>query len=121
MISRYLQWAQWKDMDKQEFLISLKSELSIPVGENDSLEKIRSVLAVYINDLIEKDFQKLVNLLYRLDVSENKLKQTLKENADMNAGLLIADLIMERQIQKLNAKKEFRKKDTEKDSSEERW
>ena len=30
-------------------------------------------LIVYINDCINQDFNKLVQLLYRIDVSENKL------------------------------------------------
>jgi hypothetical protein len=36
-------------------------------------------LGVFVNQLIEKDFSRLVQLLYRLDVSEIKLKKVLEE------------------------------------------
>ena len=40
-------------------------------------------------------FSKLISILYRVDVSEPKLKSLLKENPNINAGLLIADLMIE--------------------------
>ncbi len=120
MISLYLHWGQWKGMDNRELILLLKSELSIPANEEDSVEKMRSVLTVYINDLIEKDFQKLVNLLYRLDVNENKLKQMLKVKDSENAGEIIADLIIERQMQKIEMRKRF-KQGEQNASEDEKW
>lgn len=70
-----------------------------------SAELFREQLAAYINALIASDFEKLVNLLYRLDVSEKKLRSLLSSATD--AGLLIADLIIERQLQKLQTRKQF--------------
>ncbi|HRH47691.1 MAG TPA: hypothetical protein PLP23_02995 [Panacibacter sp.] len=67
----------------------------------------RERLAEYINALIVSDFEKLVNLLYRLDVSEKKLRTLLTSAA--NAGVLIADLIVERQLQKLQSRRQFNK------------
>ena len=67
----------------------------------------REQLAEYVNALIVSDFEKLVNLLYRLDVSEKKLRTLLSSAA--NAGVLIADLIIERQLQKLQSRRQFNK------------
>lgn len=67
----------------------------------------REQLAEYINALIVSDFEKLVNLLYRLDVSEKKLRTLL--SSAVNAGVLIADLIVERQLQKLQSRRQFNK------------
>jgi len=67
----------------------------------------REQLAEYINALIVSDFEKLVNLLYRLDVSEKKLRTLL--SSAVNAGVLIADLIIERQLQKLQSRRQFNK------------
>lgn len=64
-------------------------------------------LSVFINNLIEKDFSRLVQLLYRLDVSEDKLKTVLLENPTGDAGSMIAILIMERIAQQQTAKKMF--------------
>ncbi len=53
-------------------------------------------LIVYINDCINHDFNKLVQLLYRIDVSENKLKTILQSNPTEDAAKLIATVIIER-------------------------
>lgn len=58
-------------------------------------------LAAYVNELIMTNFERLVQLLYRIDVSEEKLKKLLRQNPESNAGLIIASLIIERQKQKI--------------------
>ena len=50
----------------------------------------------YLNEFINQDFSKVVQLLYRIDVSEAKLKKVLHENPNEDAAGLIADLIIER-------------------------
>ena len=58
-------------------------------------------LAAYVNELIMTNFERLVQLLYRIDVSEEKLKKLLRQNPESDAGLIIANLIIERQKQKI--------------------
>ena len=77
-------------------------------------------LAVEINQLILTNFERLVQLLYRIDVSEMKLKNLLKENPNEDAGKLIATLIIERQIQKLKYRSEH-STTNEEDTNEEKW
>ncbi len=55
-----------------------------------------SDLIAYINDCINHDFNKLVQLLYRIDVAENKLKTILQSNPNEDAAKLIAAVIIER-------------------------
>jgi len=55
-----------------------------------------SDLIAYINDCIQNDFNKLVQLLYRIDVSEEKLKYILQLNPNEDAAKLIAAVIVER-------------------------
>jgi hypothetical protein len=80
----------------------------------------KQLLAERINELIQKDFQKLVSILYRLDISEEKLKYLLKENSDSDAGFIIAELIIERQIQKKKSRQQFSKRDDDIDENE-KW
>lgn len=70
-----------------------------------------------INELLNRDFEKLVQLLYTVDVSEKKLKAELKEHPEKDAARLIADLLLERQAQK---KKNLPQK-PEDIPDEERW
>ena len=73
----------------------------------------------YIRFLIDTDFEKLVYLLYRIDVSEQKIKQLLENKSTSDAGEIIANAIIERQKEKMVSRKHFRFDDTE--SKEEKW
>lgn len=75
---------------------------SLPEGDKDLLT---DQLSVYINDLLINDFNQLVYILYRVDISENKLKQTLIENKEKEAGKLIAGMLIERQLEKMKSRK----------------
>ncbi len=66
-------------------------------GEN---KMVIDRLAGVINKLIVEDFAELVQILYRMDVSEMKLKQQLISSPKEDAGILIAKMIIERQKQK---------------------
>jgi len=55
-----------------------------------------SDLIAFINDCIKNDFNKLVQLLYRIDVSEEKLKSILQSHPNEDAAKLIAAVIIER-------------------------
>lgn len=91
-------------------------QLSVQTGRAGELEQ----LADMINDLIVQDFEKLVRILYRVDVDENKLKKVLGEHPGEDAGFLIARLLVERQKQKEDFKKKFRN-NTADIPDDERW
>ena len=81
---------------------------------------LRQQLAAMINQLINTNFEQVVYLLYTVDVSESLLKNTLQKNADKDAGELIADLLIARQLEKIKAKEESRKQ-APPDDSDEKW
>ncbi len=56
--------------------------------------------------MINNRFEELVQVLYRLDVDEKKLKILLSEGDDKNSAEIITSLIIERQLQKLNTRKQ---------------
>jgi len=73
-----------------------------------ALEKLSTLeLETLINDLIKEDFSKLVQLLYRIDVSEAKLKNVLKEHPNEDAGKLIAQIVIERLAATKKARESF--------------
>jgi hypothetical protein len=61
-----------------------------------------------INELIVNDFQQLVQLLYRLDISEKKLRDVLQDQPNELAGHLITGLILEREAQKKASRAQFK-------------
>lgn len=73
----------------------------------NSYESVRDRLALKIRDLIDHDFEQLLNILYRIDVSEEKIKKYLSENPPGEAPALIADLIIEREMQKVVTRMQY--------------
>lgn len=84
-------------------------------------EQLLERLSLFVDDLIRNDFQKLVAILYKVDVNENKLKQLLQERGGENAAGIIASLILERQIQKMQTRKKFGGKSGPEMEGEEKW
>ena len=98
----------------------INRQFDLSIQESLEEERLIEILSHKINELIENDFSRLVQLLYSIDVSEQKLKSLLKENPDTDAGRIIAHLILERQKQKLQSKEIFRQ-NPEHDDSDEKW
>ncbi|MEY5033693.1 MAG: hypothetical protein RL447_71 [Bacteroidota bacterium] len=73
-----------------------------------------------IRYLLENDFHKLISILYRMDVSEGRLRGLLQDNPDKDAAELIAAIMLERAAQRQKTKEEFRQQ-KEENGTEERW
>jgi hypothetical protein len=103
--------------DKAEILLQ---ELGA-IKEKDAItNNLRQKLSEHINDLVNSDFEKLVQLLYRLDIDEKKLKKVLQDNPGQNAGEMISELIIERQLQKIKSRQQFSQQKDDIDENE-KW
>ena len=103
-----------------ELVTALTKEWPVQLSPNSTSEALRLELAAQINKLILEDFEKLVFLLYRIDVDEARMRALLANKKDSDAGLLLADLIIERQLQKIKSRHDYSGRDQE-ISSEEKW
>ena len=84
-----------------------KLSLALEKYSNDDHE-LKSKLQQLVNELLINDFNQLVNLLYRMDVNENKLKKLLHDNPTTDASVLITDLLIERQLEKTKSRELFK-------------
>lgn len=90
--------------------------------EQKSYKEWKNQLVEKINSLLIEDFDRLISILYRMDVSEQKLKQLLKENATEDAAGIIADLMIERQAEKIKSRQQYRQQNRGSDIDEnEKW
>ena len=99
---------------------ALNESLEINLPENSSSEQLKEKLRYHINHLIQYDFQKLVAVLYRVDVDEMKLKHLLKENTEADSASIIADLFIERQLEKIKSRQQNNQRDKN-ISDDEKW
>ena len=78
--------------------------------EDQSYEALHERLTSYLNDLVATDFNRLVAILYRIDISQEKAIVALAENAEEEtSGQTLARLIIERQLEKVITRRKYRK------------
>jgi hypothetical protein len=92
------------------------------MAEHLTAGQLEALLADKLNILIRDDFNGLVGLLYRIDINEGRLRELLRLNKGTDAGKIIARLIIDRQLQKIESRKTFGKNNPEEnDCGEEKW
>lgn len=107
-------------MHEEEIRSFLRQELSIQLSGGATMQQLLEAVKEKIQVLIDTDFQQLINVLYRIDVSEHKLKRLLKENHGQDTALIISNLVIERQIQKAKSRAVFNNHATD-TNTEEKW
>lgn len=66
-------------------------------------------LCRFLNDLINRDFNAVVQILYRMDVSEAKVREKLANPLPSeSAGAILAHLLVERELEKMKWRERFR-------------
>lgn len=98
---------------------ALEHQIAI-IKDAEDLHANRLKLESAVNELISTDFNQLLQLLYRLDVNEKKIRTLLETNKGIDSAPLITDLIIERQIEKIKSRRQFKQRD-DTISDEERW
>ena len=95
-------------MKEIEPIISeLSDNLEIDLHSKRSIEELKLAVSEYIDHLIANDFNKLMRILYRVDVSEKMLRANLQQQ-EKNAAAVIADMLVDRQLEKMQTRKKFR-------------
>ncbi len=89
----------------KDFMVGDSNSL-IPVGDFMNLEEFRLYLSQKLSYLMDNKYDLLINILYRIDVGEEKLRKLFSGTNRQNISVALADLIIERSIQKA----EFRQK-----------
>ena len=70
-----------------------------------SIDKLRKWLAGRIEVMIDNNFQGLLNMLYRIDVDENKVKMAFSASEPADE---LAMLVIDRELQKAALRKKYR-------------
>lgn len=75
--------------------------------ENISEEQLHDALVKTFEYLVEDDFQKLLQILYKADVDQYKLKELLENTEGKSSAEIIADAYIERQKAKVETWKKY--------------
>lgn len=78
--------------------------------EEHSYDELHEKLAKHLDYLLTNDFDGLISILYRIDISQEKAMAALAENAEIaSTGETLARLIIDRQLQKIETRRKYRK------------
>ena len=81
-------------------------------------EELKSHLSLYIADLLDHNFEKLCSLVYRHDISEEKFNQALQTGDIKGQAERVAELVIERELLKVETRQAYRKYKNEKQNKE---
>ena len=91
-------------------------EIEVKTGEQPDVhfqqrEELESFLTEKVSDMLDHEFEKLMNILYRIDVGETKIAAILSNPSVADKARLIARLAIERQLQKIETRKKYQDPD----------
>jgi len=77
------------------------------MDEGWSFDIIRQKMIYAFSWLLDNDISKMMNILYRADVDEDKLKSLLVSRSQLPSAEVIADEYLKRQMQKVETRKKY--------------
>ena len=80
----------------------------IPNNDFERLEELRKYLTARMKEMLDNNYNLLINTLYRIDISEKKLSQLFSSKNKESIPEKLTELIIERQIEKINFRKRYR-------------
>ena len=101
-----------EDLDEHKKAVTVAlTQLKIQdFSEEDKAEDLEQRLADYLNDLVATNFNKLIEILYRIDISQEKAVAALANaSTDETSGEILAKLVIARQKEKIHFRKLYSK------------
>ena len=89
--------------------LQLDDDEALIKDEYIDLSTLHEKLSLLVAYLMENDMHRLLNAMYRLDVSEIKFHDAMQSDSKQEAAIRIADLIIEREMQKVKTRLQYRK------------
>lgn len=112
--------ARIQDLQKPDLFEKFKTQLHkdyemcgladvAPVLSSNNLEHVYHQVLSSILLIEKKDASVLQNLLYRIDVTENQIRNEAIQNEDKNFQQILSELIIKRILQKVILKQQYSK------------
>ena len=83
------------------------SKRNVEINSIDE-EKLKEWLSERISYLLEYDFQCLLQVLYRVDINEEELRQSIASMSNLDSVTIICDMIIKREKSKIVSRKRYK-------------
>lgn len=87
--------------------ISKQEEFEISPIDEISLEELKGLIASKLETLINQNFEAFLRLMYRLDVSEVRVRDILTNEKSELIPISLAELVIEREQEKIYWRKKY--------------
>jgi len=87
-------------------IISLNFELQ--KADVLTIDDVKRILGARIRELLDKNVERLVSIIYRIDLSQKKIDEIFKNESKDEIALQIADAVIERQLLKVQTRKLYK-------------
>ncbi len=97
--------------DIAEVSVLIRKDLSLAHDElalQTSIDELKEKLTQIVQYLLDKDFERLLQAMYRIDINEGKLKVALASDPPDLVAPKIATLIIERELQKAESRRRYK-------------
>ena len=83
-------------------------EIKFSGQEENAYNELLYQVSPHIAKLIESNYKKLLDLLYRIDVNESKISNLVTDSKVDSLAEAIADLIIKRELQKIVIRRHYK-------------
>ncbi|PWS29397.1 hypothetical protein DHW03_06155 [Pedobacter yonginense] len=91
--------------DHQSLIKIINKDFDIQADLSE--ERLRQAIIDVFADLVDHDFSKLIQILYKADVDQYKLKALLETSEGRSSAEVIADAYIERQLAKIETWRKY--------------
>lgn len=87
-----------------DFAMAEEHFLILQDGNRELKEKVKNV----IDHLLQSDFEKLLHIMYRLDIDELKFKAVISGTYGNDVSGKLAEIVIERELKKMETRKRYK-------------
>ena len=90
--------------------LSTSAHQNTDLVKTDAYEELVKLLTPFIQTLLNDEFEKLLQLMYRIDIPESGFNQALGQANPGDIAPQIARLVIDRQLQKIKIREKYSEK-----------
>jgi hypothetical protein len=102
------------ELSEDEDFFNETSEIiseTFDISAAPSIDVLRNMLAVKLDELLLANVEKLLSIMYRIDVTQHKLDEIFAGSTREEIPYLLADAIIERQLKKVKTRHYYKNKE----------
>ncbi|AWW33206.1 hypothetical protein DN752_15120 [Echinicola strongylocentroti] len=87
-------------------LLQKDFDLAVPQGEL-TRERLVELLTPIVGQLLNRDLERLLQICYRIDLGEERLKKLLHEANPETLAIELSEALVDRQLQKVQIRRKY--------------